>query len=50
MRYLLAIVLVLSMVGGAAAYDLGNALPEKTRRVWPGQVLPKWMENNNSVS
>jgi hypothetical protein len=48
MRYVLAFVLVLSMVGAAAAYDLGNALPEKTD-VYPDYVNPDVRQGGDTV-
>jgi hypothetical protein len=48
MRYLLALVLVVSMVGAAAAYDLGNARPEKTE-VYPDYVNPDVRQGGDTV-
>jgi len=48
MRYLFAIVLVLSMVGAAAAYDLGNAPPEKTD-VYPDYVNPDVRQGGDTI-
>jgi hypothetical protein len=48
MRYLLALVLVLSMVGAAAAYDLGNAPPEKTN-VYPDYVNPDVRQGGDTI-
>jgi len=48
MRYLLAFVLVLSMVGAAVAYDLGNAPPEKTD-VYPDYVNPDVRQGGDTI-
>jgi len=48
MRYLLALVLVLSMVSGAVAYDLGNMRPEKTD-VYPDYVNPDVRQGGDTV-
>jgi hypothetical protein len=49
MRYVLAFVLVLSMVGAAAAYDLGNALQEKTD-VYPDYVNPDVRQGGDTIA
>ena len=49
MRYLLAFVLVLTMVGAAVANDLGNVMPEKTD-VYPDYVNPETRQGGDTIA
>ena len=49
MRYLLAFVLVLTMVGAAVANDLGNVMPEKTD-VYPDYVNPGVRQGGDTIA
>jgi len=49
MRYVLAFVLVLTMVGAAVANDLGNVMPEKTD-VYPDYVNPDLRQGGDTMA
>jgi len=48
MKAMITIMLALGIVGTAAAYDLGNALPEKTD-VYPDYVNPDVRQGGDTI-